>query len=250
MRSSDMVLIQVAWGPRKETPIECAERWLNTQRRLAGIDPDLLGRWVRLYETDGGKIEERELVDLDTLRGLVEDGTHYKDNPPDEPIPDIGFQVSSSTGRRGGPDDVTFSAGIGLYTDNPNLMNQAHLEVYPLPHEHVSHWARIAEPILSALVEAWEPDHGAVYIRPVRRAQQPVPRTPFAGYATYLSAARRPYVPAGLPGGARETPDGGLLLSLVGPDGELPSVDEVAAVGAALRDAGAFAPTPTDRARL
>jgi len=65
---------------------------------------------------------------------------------------------------------------------------------------------------------------------------------------TYLSAARSRLVPDDLAAGARPTPDGGLLLSLVSPEGTLPDASEVAALGARLREAGAFAPVPTDRA--
>jgi hypothetical protein len=239
--TNEKLIVQVVWGPRPETAAECADRWLDTQRRLAAVAPDLLGRWVRLEETDEG-LAEIDLTDVDTLRRLVAAGA-----PPGPPRPELGFTFSSSTGRRGGPGDTFFTASAGLYTGDPNLLNQARLEVYPGPPEDEPRWRALGGPALLALVAAWEPDHGAVTGRSLRRAQPAGPREPRAGYLTYLCAGRRAAVPANRPGRVAGTPDGGVLLAATAPGGGRPGPDEVAAVGAALRAAGAFTPVPTDR---
>jgi hypothetical protein len=247
--ASEKILLQVAWGPRKESSAEVAERWLAMQQRLTPLAPDLLGRWVHGYETADGKLAEQELADLETLQALVEHGAHHKDDPPDEVIAELGYQLSASNGRGGGPGEVGFVANAGLHTDLPGLMNQARLEAYPGSDE-LPRWAALAEPVLTALVAAWEPDYGQVWTWSVREPQDPQPRQPFAGYVTYLSPGRRRYLTSELPAATRELADGGLLVSVIGPDGAFGSPDDVAAVGATLRESGAFAPTPTDRPQL
>ncbi|GII26490.1 Imm52 family immunity protein [Planosporangium mesophilum] len=237
MESNGELLVQVVWGPRAETAAECAGRWLDTQQRLAAADPDLLGRWVK-FEFDDELIET-ELTTSEQLTEIVADGRH--DNP------ELGFGFSASNGRQGEAGDTFFKATAGSVTSNKNLSNVAYLEVNPLPAEDEPHWLAIAEPMLLALVAAWEPDYGVVTRDAVARAQETAPRQPNAGYLTYLSAGRRAAVPAGLPGAVRELPDGGVLLSAIRPGGELPGPEEVAAIGAALREAGAFVPVPTDR---
>jgi hypothetical protein len=213
---------RVCWGPRAETVEGLAARWSATNRALEALDPPLSG-WAALDE-DGTVMP----LAAEHLMAIVAAGAGDR--------PSLGF----SFGTNDADDRLFFHASAGLSEPVPGLLNLARVEGSAL--------GDVAG-LLTALVAAWEPDHGQLSTSGWRHAQRPGPREPWAGAVTYLSAARSRLVPADLAVGARRTPDGGLLLSLVAPDGTLPAAPEVAALGARLREAGAFAPVPTDRPR-
>lgn len=223
------VLVRVVWGPREESAQQVADRWLAAARALAAVDPELLGRFVRLRENDEGGLDRDPLDDPAVALSVIEGG---RSDPPDP-----GFSVRGVNGR--------FGAGeveISAYAGSASRMttNLAYLAFTPGTEDEARHWADIAEPALLALVSAWEPDHGNVWTKAVRRAQGPAIRDPFAGYVTYLCEGRCRDLPD-LPGASR-TPGGGLVVSRS-------SIEEIVALGARLRDAGAFEPVPKDRPR-
>jgi len=123
----------------------------------------------------------------------------------------------------------------------------------------VRRWGRLAEGLLVAMAEEWEPDWGYIGAQTLREQQMLQGRghrEPVAGYLTYLSAARAQALPAGLAaiGRARiyRIRDGGVVVSLIDAqaDSGLPTDDRVIGLARALRDAGGFDPTPIDRARI
>lgn len=230
MSGSEKLVLTVAWGPRRETAAECAGRWFDTRERLAAVDSGLLGAWSHNGTALGA---------ADALVSIVENGAHVW-NESGDVIPEMGFLFSAAAGP------VLFSACAGLYTDNPNLMNRVHVE---FPPQQPSPGRHIAEPVLLALVAAWEPDHGEACWGWPPRAQPNGPREPGAGFLTYLSPGRCWAVSEKIPGAVRQLPDGGVLVTATGPDGSPPSPADVEATGAALQAAGAFTPIPTDRPR-
>ncbi|QDI69282.1 hypothetical protein CD934_11650 [Streptomyces calvus] len=105
--------------------------------------------------------------------------------------------------------------------------------------------------LLTAVAEAWQPDHGDVSDRAVTSALKKEAGfkvgTPAVGWIAYLSPSRASRVPATLAAGSRrQLPDGGgLLLTLASPG-------DVAAVVTAyrsLKEAGALEPLPQPMTR-
>lgn len=230
---------RVVWGPRAESAEECAERWLTTIQALAGLDPMLTG-WI-MYDDDDDDDPDRwrpvPLGDADLLP-IVRAGAG-------DAGAGLGFNfgtVNDQDGERA----LFFHASAGLSAPIEGLLNTARLEIRPTSAAGLRRWAELAEPVLAVLVEAWAPDHGQISTFPLRQAQWPAPRQPWAGPVTYLCAARSQLVPADLAASGRPTADGGLLLSLVR-DGELPPDEAVVSLGTRLREAGAFEPIPVDR---
>jgi hypothetical protein len=211
--------VRVCWGPRAETVDGLAARWSATNHALAALDPPLAG-WV--VTGDDGRA--RPLTEED-LAPIVAAGLG---NPAE-----LGYSFGAGTGT------LAFHASAGLAAPIPGLMNVAWVEGPTAAFGDL-------EAALAALVAAWEPDHGQVFSHAWRQAQRPGHRDPYAGPVTHLSAARARLVPADLDATAHPAPDGGVLLSLID-GGALPGLDRVAATGARLREAGAFAPVPTDR---
>jgi hypothetical protein len=228
---------RVVWGPRAESAEECAERWRTTIRALAGLDPMFAG-WVMYDDEDEDPANWRPvpLRDADLLP-IVRAGAVG------------GADAGFTFGTMNGQDEhaLFFHASAGMSAPIEGLLNVARLEIRPTSAAGLRRWAELAEPVLAVLVEAWAPDHGHISTFPLRQAQWPAPRQPWAGTVTYLCAHRSQLVPADLAASGRPTADGGLLLSLVR-DGELPPDETVVALGTRLREAGAFEPIPVDRA--
>jgi len=224
--STGKLAARVCWGPRAETAADLAARWAATNHALAAIDPPLSG-WA-VADQDGTVIPLAE----EHLEPIVAAGAAERD--------ELGFSFGTSTDQDHGP--LLFHASAGLHAPVPGLLNLARVE------GSAAALGGAFEAVLAALVAAWEPDHGQLSAQPWLHAQQPAQREPWAGAVTYLSAARSSLVPQDLAAGAYLTPDGGMLLSLVAPDGTLPAASEVAELGTRLREAGAFGPVPTDRA--
>ncbi len=236
-------MTQVTWGTRAENADECARRWLSTIRALAAIDQTLTG-WVIQSVDVAGRPRMTALTEDDVLP-VVEAGAHVDGGVAQR---DLGFSFGTVNGRDGGQ-EVFFHATAGLSAPVPGLLNTVRLEVRPEAPAEVRRWSGIAEAALTVLVSAWEPDHGQVWSFPVRQAQRPAPRQPWAGPVTYLSAGRARLVPDDIAAAGRPTPDGGLLLSVIPPGGRPPSDEAVTALGVRLREAGAFEPVPVERAR-
>lgn len=235
----EKMIIRVIWGPRPEEPEELALRWVRAHELLAGIDAELLGRWYLGFLEGPVPADDRADLVAQVRAGVVT-GTSGRR------FPDLGCSFATVNGLSG-EREVEFRAHAGLYAAASDQVNLARVEVRPQSAEEVDRWRRMTPEVLLALVEAWQPDAGAAWAHTMAMAQQVAASYPFAGYATYLSAGRCAGLPDGLPGSWRSTPDGGLLNSLLDGAGDLPTVAEVADLGAALREKGALAPVPRDR---
>jgi len=250
MDLEEKLLVKSSWGPREESARQVAERWLAFARRLAALEPKLLGRWGWAEDS----MEDfRELsLDVDTLCEYIEEaGTQRSETPPYERIDvDLGFSFSLWNGYLPDGQDVELWVTAGLYTQVAGLSNTVHLDLSVESEDDRRRWLELAEEALLALVEAWEPDHGFVGTHPMLDAQDRGKREPWVGAVTYLSPARGALVGSGLPGRVRETRDGGVVVSLLESDAVLPDAEQVVALAAQLRSMGALAPTPTTRPQL
>jgi hypothetical protein len=250
MDLEEKLLVKGSWGPREESAQQVAQRWLAFARRLAALEPKLLGRWGWAEDS----MEDfRELsLDVDSLRGYIEEaGTQRSETPPYERIDaDLGFSFSVWNGYLPDGQDVELWVTAGLYTRVAGLSNTVHLDLSVEIEDDRRRWLGLAEEALLALVEAWEPDHGFVGTHPMLDAQDRGEREPWVGAVTYLSPGRAVLVGSGLPGRVRETRDGGVVVSLLESDAGLPDAEQVVALAAKLRSMGALVPTPTTRPQL
>ncbi|GAA2374032.1 hypothetical protein [Dactylosporangium salmoneum] len=219
------VNVRVCWGPRAETAAAIAERWRATIQGLAALEPPV-GGWVVLDEDDN----DRPLSDDDLP--LLLDGRGRDTST-------LGHKFTMVNGDPNAA--VFFSATAGSTAAVPGLLNLARVEGTAAALGDL-------QAILLVLVTEWDPDHGEIYGDRWIEAQRPGRGEPIAGAVTYLSAARARQIPANLPAAVRPMPGDGVLLSLIEPDGAIPSLDRVMDLADRLRVAGAFAPVPTDAA--
>jgi hypothetical protein len=249
------------WGPREESAEQCARRWLVLLERLAALDVDdqLLGGWQQpqYLPPDLELLVEQqrweELPDdveallipgpplpttLPELSGLVAEGANRD--------PTLGFNLGAWNGRAT-QGRVDFSAACGIPAV---LVNNACLRLARETDADAWRWARLAEDVLVALVEAWAPDVGYLGTATLREQQEYRHRHPDIGYVTYLSAGRCGSLPGNLEARGRRTRDGGMVFSLIHRDGTLPQARKVIELAGWLRAAGTLAPIPTDRARV
>lgn len=222
------------WGPRSESAAACARRWARFFRALDALGLDELGGWV----IPGGS-SPRDVTPLTLDEGRLE--AEVVDGSAGD---DLGFTVAAWNGRDGAR-SVSFMSSCGGTSDA--VLNNAFLGLQAATAEDVGRWARLAEPLMTALVGAWEPDWGYFVSDRVRDQQErPDPRSPLAGYLTHLSAGRRRALPRHLDARVTDTPDGGVVISLIAPGGRLVKPKEVLGLAGALTRSGAFAPTPED----
>jgi Immunity protein 52 len=222
------------WGPRPEPAIECARRWLTFFLSLEALDVDELRGWGI------PKGSPRDVPDLpqelSALTAEVADGQ----SPDDE----LGFTLGAWN-RRQREQSVSFTSSCGGSSDA--VLNNAFLGLQAATGADVRKWARLANDLLTALAEAWQPDWGYFVSDSLRDQQEREdPRSPVAGYVTYLSPGRRAALPRDVRARVSTTPDGGVLISLVEPDGSLPKPQDVLRLAKTLTKSGAFAPTPED----
>ncbi len=233
----DEITVQVVWGPRAETAGGVAARWRDTRLALAELSPLLAGWYVHDGESDvriGDGTAEETLV-ADAAR---DDG--------------YGYRLTAYAGAAAAT-PIHYTATAGLARPEAGLLNGVTVAIAPARTEDARSWDPLLAPMLAALAAVWQPDWGQAGTRRQRVPQRGGPRTPWAGRVTYLSPLRASVLPAGgptdggpvLPTGfaaGAPTADGGLVLTAA-------STPDAVALGALLRDAGAFAPVPEDRDR-
>ncbi|MFP2931696.1 Imm52 family immunity protein [Pyxidicoccus sp. 3LG] len=143
------------WGPRKESPEECARRAVTFLDLLAACDP-LLAHWNKIPKPRGkGRKTPLMPPDLSTLTEAYRRGVNREPGGP--PIEDLGLTVSAYNDGVG-PDFVSVRMHCGSYAE----FSTANACVMRLPSKGEN-----AERIFSALVLtevvrsmalAWEPD--------------------------------------------------------------------------------------------
>ena len=230
------------WGPRDESAESCAERWLTFFRDLEALGSDLLRGWGPRADSLSAAMKElvleHEVLSNEVRAGAME---RLDENAP-------GF-IFGAWNRREGVDGVAFSAICGQ--GSSVLLNNAHLRVHTGSAADRATWALLASDMLRLLVEAWDPDWGFYVAGSLRNQQsEKSDRSPVAGYLTYLSSGRRAVLPSNVSGKVTVTPEGGVLVSLIEPDGNLRKPKDVLRLEKTLTKSGCFAPTPTDRPTL
>jgi hypothetical protein len=202
------------WGARRETAEQIGDRLRRFLRGMAAVDPATFGTW---YVDDPGAADYRPLqLDLDTadLVELVEAG---RNRDGETVFEELGFQlvcwgpgpgeshlraVVGNHSPRGGPNALVLRLGSGG------------------PGADAGFRGSVVD-VLGCVAECWAPDWGFVGNSELRSLQRPAPPgTVYVGYVQYLSPGRAEHVAAEDVGASsRETTNGGLILSLLDPDG-------------------------------
>ncbi len=218
--------VQVLWGPREETTATGAARWRETRLALAAISPLLSGWFVNDGEAD-------LLVAEETEESLVAGG---------EQAGGYGHRFAAYAGAEA-PQQIHFRGTTGRTVRDPRLFNTVLVEIQPATAEQARPWFPLLEPMLAALARIWRPDWGHAGTWRSREALRPGPYEPWTGRVTYLSPGRCARVPDDLAATTRATPEGGVLLTV-------PDTSSAVDLAHRLRESGALAPVPEDRARL
>lgn len=218
------VVLGAYWSDRPETAGRCAARLLSLIERLEAIDPLFTGwfaaRTAAPLPRDPAAVTELLLADRE--HGI--DGT---------PVPDAGCSLVVLSGPAGA--GAGLSVRCGGYAGIPGLRNSVVLE--PLRGiEGSDVWVGEAERLVTAVIEAWEPDWAVLGPSSFRSAQRDRADAPHVGALTYLSEALGT-VPA-LPDDVRTTRTArGWMLSLID-SGRLPEIERVLRLARALDEAG------------
>lgn len=239
--------VAVYWGPRPETPLAQAGRWLDLLGRLdrlAGVAVDW--RWdVDGEEAPGARLPSTKTEFAEALIAA---------NPQDDAdligwtgqvvgAHPAGGQVRVRV-RAGGEDEVSpFHAVLDLVAP-PGAQDVSPPLAGHLPET------------LAAAAGSWDADTGLTYDRDVfgevKRAYGLRPSSPRAGWAVFLSAHRAALVPASLPGRRLAADHDGVVLDLADAPGGRPSTATVVSAHKELTDCGALERRPQEplRAKL
>ncbi|MEU5717888.1 hypothetical protein AB0G71_19240 [Streptomyces sp. NPDC020403] len=241
---SGEVVVKVSWGPRPESSIELAERWLATLRGLTELTELSGGAVVDWrWDVDGAGTGEAVPETAEDVAVVVEAGGPEEDA-------DIVGRTAAAVGRwpdggyaylrakGGGSDEYTpFTATLQLFPSPGAATGAATTGPAPLT-------GRLSE-ALTVLAESWEPDTGLTYDRELFGAVKAAfglrNSHPRCGWTTYLSANRAALVPADFPGTRHTTVGGGLVLDT----GD--TAEAVIAAQRTLAGAGALEPLSAPR---
>ncbi|MGZ3457734.1 MAG: immunity 52 family protein [Archangium sp.] len=178
------------WGPRKETPEECARRAEVFLASVANVDPSF-SQWFEQGRSRKDALKRPIEPSGEALKERVRRGR-------DRQFEDLGYSVWA---WNGGPDDYdscSFNFNCGSYSEG-----QANRCVVNLPTRGPNAERVLSVPVLTGLVRsmalAWEPDSAIATSSMLREAVTPIGRAgTFVGWVMYFpySRGRVPPLPA------------------------------------------------------
>ncbi|MEU1123215.1 hypothetical protein ABZ371_06425 [Streptomyces sp. NPDC005899] len=234
---SGEVVVKVSWGPRPESPLELAERWLVTLGRLTDLSAGAAVDWR--WDVDGGR-GETVPDKAEDVAAVVEAGG------PEEDADLVGWSAAVVGTWPGGGYAYLRAKGGGSDEYTPFT---ATLQLFPAPAAAPGSQPGAEAPLtgrlpeaLAVLAESWGADTGLTYDRELFGAVKAAfglrNSQPRCGWATYLSANRAALVPDAFEGPRRITSGGGVVLET----GD--SVEAVTSAQRTLAEAGALEPLP------
>ncbi|NOK12930.1 hypothetical protein HNS30_28185 [Corallococcus exercitus] len=230
------------WGPRQETPEECARRTADFLNLLPPYDP-LLATWYKPARSlrDARK-HSLMPPDVPTLTELFQRGVNREKGGP--VFEDLGFSFWFGNGEVGG-DSVSLRIKCGDYSGaNPNCC------VMPLPAKGTSVERMLTVPVLSGVLRsmalAFDPDWAVAGSNEYRKSMSADPSAgAFVGWITYQSRRRGTVPPLPAPVRIEPVEDKGALI-ILSPDrisARIPEqVEQGHRVGALLAKAGLMRP--------
>ncbi|WOX22800.1 hypothetical protein [Streptomyces solicathayae] len=229
-------LVRVAWGPRQESVEAVAGRWKQTLDGLAALLPDAgsgtetngLWTWQHVHVSGPATELRPDGESLLTALRAEQEADGWSDR--------TGYGLALVIeGKPGWKIDITSRAG-----GSPEFLLQTMGIRITSPDEVATPDAEL----LTALVEAWDPDYGGAFDDDLLDALEDdagfVVGEPSVGWIGHLSARRAALVPDDLPAARRELPGGGVVLGIAPQD----DTEAVVQAYVRLRDAGALAPLP------
>ncbi|WP_069170952.1 hypothetical protein [Streptomyces griseus] len=216
---SGEVVVKVSWGPRPESSLELAERWLVMLRGLTELSGGAAVDWR--WDVDGADTGEVVPDTAEDVAVVVEAGGPEEDADIVGRTaavvgrwPDGGYAYLRAKG--GGSDEYTpFTATLQLFPSPAAVTGTAPGAATGAVPGPAPLTDRLSE-ALTVLAESWDPDTGLTYDRELFSAVKAAfglrNSHPRCGWATYLSANRAALVPADFSGTRRSTAGGGLVL--------------------------------------
>lgn len=234
---SGEVVVKVSWGPRPETPLQLAQRWLELLTGLSQLSEGVLAEWR--WEEDAGP-GEPVLADTDEFAAALE----AANTQDDRDILGYTAQVVATQ-----PDGAYARARVIAGGSNEYSPFTAVLHLFPASGSAAVPLTGRYTEVLMLLADVWDADHGLTYDRPLfnelRSAYGLRASHPRAGWAVYLSESRAARVPAGF-SALRRLPAkyGGVVLDLADSSGGSLPTQTVLAAHKALAGTGALDPLP------
>ncbi|NVJ25213.1 immunity 52 family protein [Myxococcus sp. AM011] len=184
------------WGPRKETPEECARRTAEFLNLIAPCDP-LLAHWYKPARSPKDARKHPLMPpDVATLAELFRRGVNREKGGPI--FEELGFSFWFGNGGSG-PDSTDLQIKCGDHSGaNPNSC------VMPLPRQGLGAERVVTTPVLGGVLRsmalAWEPDWAVAASDDYRRLMSTTSAAgTFVGWVTYLSRRRGPVPPLPAP---------------------------------------------------
>ncbi len=200
------------WGPRKESPEECARRAVTFLNLLAACDP-LLAQWNKIPKPRGkGRKTPLMPPDLSTLTEAYRRGVNREPGGP--PIEHLGLTVSAYNDGAG-PDFVSVRMHCGSYAE----FNTANACVLSLPYKGENAERILTAPVLTEVVRsmalAWEPDWAVAMSHAHRQMDDMQGQADvWLGWVTYLSRHQGTVPPLPAPVRIELVEDRGTLIVL------------------------------------
>jgi hypothetical protein len=201
------------WGPRRESPEECARRAAAFLNLLAACDP-LLAHWNKIPKPRGkGRKTPLMPPDLPTLTEAYRRGVNREPGGP--PIEHLGLNVSAYNDGTG-PDYASVRMHCGSYEQN----SSANACVLSLPSEGENAerilTASVLTEVARSMALAWEPDWGVAMSEAYRamdnrQGQEDI----WLGWVTYLARHRGTVPPLPAPVRIEPVEDRGTLIVLM-----------------------------------
>lgn len=143
------------WGPRRESPSDCAPKLLHTFKALGDISP-ALSYW-RTNPVGDGTWRPASTLDVETAARWIAGGAHLGD-VHHLPISNLGYRVTALNQKGLGPRRLVFSGQFGAYTRAGMLANLVSLFTVPRHPENADIINfRIFKSVLLAFTEIWKP---------------------------------------------------------------------------------------------
>ncbi len=200
------------WGPRKESPAECARRAVAFLNSLAACDPHL-AHWNKIPKPRGpGRKTPLMPPDLSALTEAFRRGVNREPGGP--PIEHLGLTVGAyNDGTR--HDSASLTMHCGSYAEF-RVSNSC---VLSLPSEGQNAERVLTAPVLTGVVRsmalAWEPDWAVAMSRTQREMDDKDGKADvWLGWVTYLARQRGTVPPLPAPVRIEPVEDRGTLLVL------------------------------------
>ncbi|RKH24076.1 hypothetical protein D7Y13_26560 [Corallococcus praedator] len=200
------------WGPRQESPEECARRAVTFLNLLAGCDP-LLAQWNKIPKPRGrGRKTPLMPPDLATLTEAFRRGVNREPGGP--PIEHLGLTVAAYNDGSG-QDFADVSMHCGSYEQD----SSANVCVLSLPSQGENAERILTASVLTEVVRgmalAWEPDWAVAMSETYREMDDRQGKEDIGlGWVTYLARHRGTVPPLPAPVRIEPVEDKGTLIIL------------------------------------